>query len=556
MQRVHSRRSEASEAEMDGIAEQELAKLQRQYRIMEGDRRAYGEESQNVIKKQRDTIQWLQKENEELMKDNRLAGSNQNQSKDNTNTSTLAELLDKEETYADEIDEVKTDINDLNAQTRVMEKKISQQRKNMGGVHMSHARYKQTKKHISVLENRLDQASKKFNASLAENWKLRERIDNQKVERSTFEARCKKLDNKIVEVKRQISEVIEASTAAYDARDEAQAKMLALKEKNDKDLAQYNTEFKELVRIIEHDRKLKEFMRVKGEERADMLEGELSSRKKKKDEKDKVDKADETIESYEAAFHKIKEATEIEDTDLLVNKFIEVEDRNFALFNYVNEQNNDIEKLQEEIAEAKADIEKFKSEGVEMEAERKAILKNKEEKLNAATEKGDQFDGQYKHTKKILEQLKTGIDSLFNKINCDRSAIENLLGSKEGITDNNMMQFLGIIEQRTNELLQVQAFQLTKDTEKEDPSPPVGLLGQGPQPGVVGVSIVPPSTGDDYDSDTSTGSDDDQRPMTQQELKNRIMKGITKREAHPKKTNHPSSATSDKATSRKKKAAK
>ncbi len=33
-------------------AEQELAKLQRQYRIIEGDRRAYSEETQNQIRKQ------------------------------------------------------------------------------------------------------------------------------------------------------------------------------------------------------------------------------------------------------------------------------------------------------------------------------------------------------------------------------------------------------------------------------------------------------------------------------------------------------------------------
>ena len=36
---------------------------------------------------------------------------------------------------------------------------------------------------------------------------------------------------------------------------------------------------------------------------------------------------------------------------MLVNRFIEVEDRNFALFNYVNEQNNQVETLQEKIIE-------------------------------------------------------------------------------------------------------------------------------------------------------------------------------------------------------------
>ena len=50
-------------------------------------------------------------------------------------------------------------------------------------------------------------------------------------------------------------------------REEAQAKILLLKEKADKDLAQHNADMKELVRIIDHDRKLKEFMTTKGKER-------------------------------------------------------------------------------------------------------------------------------------------------------------------------------------------------------------------------------------------------------------------------------------------------
>ena len=56
-----------------------------------------------------------------------------------------------------------------------------------------------------------------------------------------------------------------------------------------------------------------------------------------------------SVESYEAAFQRIKEISGEEDLDLLVNHFIEVEDKNFALFNYVNEQNNRIEMLQEHI---------------------------------------------------------------------------------------------------------------------------------------------------------------------------------------------------------------
>ena len=63
---------------------------------------------------------------------------------------------------------------------------------------------------------------------------------------------------------------------------------------------------------------------------------------------------------------------------MLVDIFIEVEDKNFASFNYVNELNNEIEMLQEGIAGIEDDIEQFKMESVELEQQRKNILKQLE----------------------------------------------------------------------------------------------------------------------------------------------------------------------------------
>lgn len=51
-----------------------------------------------------------------------------------------------------------------------------------------------------------------------------------------------------------------------------------------------------------------------------------------------------------------------------------------------------------------------------------------------------------------------GIDSVFSKIGCDSTAITELLGGHAGVTESNLLQYLGLIEQRTNELLQLQAF--------------------------------------------------------------------------------------------------
>ena len=65
-------------------------------------------------------------------------------------------------------------------------------------------------------------------------------------------------------------------------------------------------------------------------------------------EKKKANQSD-SVETYEEAYERIRAITGEEDMDLIVEKFVEVEDRNFANFNFVNEQNNEIESLQEKI---------------------------------------------------------------------------------------------------------------------------------------------------------------------------------------------------------------
>jgi len=91
---------------------------------------------------------------------------------------------------------------------------------------------------------------------------------------------------------------------------------------------------------------------IQGQERTE--DAQLVAWRQKRDAAEaerKKENQEDSVESYERAFHRIKEITGEDDLDLLVNKFIEVEDRNFALFNYVNEQNNEIEMLQEQIAQ-------------------------------------------------------------------------------------------------------------------------------------------------------------------------------------------------------------
>ena len=61
-----------------------------------------------------------------------------------------------------------------------------------------------------------------------------------------------------------------------------------------------------------------------------------------------------------------------------------------------------------------------------------------------------------------MNAILLGIGSLFKKIGCDRGQIDHLLQSHEGVTEDNMIKYLGIIEERTNELLTAQATIIAK----------------------------------------------------------------------------------------------
>lgn len=156
------------------------------------------------------------------------------------------------------------------------------------------------------------------------------------------------------------------------------------------------------------------------------------------------------------------QVTGITDIDKLVSGFIKIEDENFAQFNYVNELYTENEALQEEIREKKSDMAEMNKASTQADKRRKEIFSLLEERFTEVASKRQKIQERYKREKKILDQLKPKIDVLFKSIKCNRSAITDLLGNTAGLTDSNVMSFLGIVEQRTNELLQGHSIQKLK----------------------------------------------------------------------------------------------
>ena len=225
--------------------------------------------------------------------------------------------------------------------------------------------------------------------------------------------------------------------------------------------------------------------------------------------------------------------------------FLEAEEKNFSLFNYVNELNSDIEKLEMQISDTKIEIEKYKGQGVSTDTQRKQILRNLEDKLERTEQKTKEYNKSYNDAMGTINHLKTGIHSIFSRIGCGTGSTEEMLGN-QGVTESNMMQYLGLIEQRTSEILQLyaQSQQLGdqatvgvgadhgENSKKKESGVSPKRPYQGIQAERVGVKqkahaklTVNPPAFEDFSDDDESDREDDERPLTRDELKRKWERG-------------------------------
>merc|ERR1719506_346550 len=183
---------------------------------------------------------------------------------------------------------------ELEARAKLEEKQDTMQRKifsvreelgRRGGVNAATENSQAVAKQIRVLENRLDNGLQKFNEAVATNKQLRDQIDGLRRERVVFDNIYRKLENELQQKKKEMANIIEQANAAYEARDSAQAQMAALKQQADKEHQEFEKEWKELGRLIENDKKMKEFMRQRHRQQGSEQRGDLTQ-----DQEDKMKK--------------------------------------------------------------------------------------------------------------------------------------------------------------------------------------------------------------------------------------------------------------------------
>ena len=313
-------------------------------------------------------------------------------------------------------------------------------------------------KQVRVLENRLDKALIKYNEALSRNKSLRSNIDDLRREKNVYDGIYKKLERDLNDKKRVMADIIEMSNQSYEARDQSEHEIELIKRQMREREELWEAELKQL------NQKLASFERVQRlmaeDYRGGMDMEEEAALKKKVNaggwklgaaKAQVADKKDQN-ESYEEMFLRIRQVTKITDIDVVVDTFIEAEDRNFSLFNYVNELTMEVEKLEEAIGEHQAELEKELDDDSNMNTRSKKIIKGLEDKLVKTEAKAEHYEAKLRQITEEMDVTYNVVESLFSRLGCEQLANTEILGSG-GVGESNIMLYLGVIEQRTNDVM-------------------------------------------------------------------------------------------------------
>lgn len=85
-----------------------------------------------------------------------------------------------------------------------------------------------------------------------------------------------------------------------------------------------------------------------------------------------------------------------------------MEDKNFALFNYVKELTTQINTLQDQIADVKKEIRRFEEQGVKLESQRQKLADSLERKRTQTDHTATEYQDKTQTTRKVLDQCRIG----------------------------------------------------------------------------------------------------------------------------------------------------
>lgn len=469
-----------------------------------------------------------------------------------SNVSYLAEQIESLQQQGDmytkklEVERRRND--ELDKKIQRAQKKLLDAQKSVGGLNSARDGLVSRAKNLRTLENRLEKVLIKYNETQNTNKMLRQTIQNLRMEKQGQMQILERLKKDLSKKLQNVKAVVENQSIATDTRDNAVRKREILLQEMAEEAEEFSTEYEDRRLELSEEQELGKQLQARqltksspstneiregyqlgnmsvGQEkvvRAGSNKAYWSIAKKEVDLK----RQSERLLKIEEAWNKIMEETQINSIEEIVAEFIRTEEENFSMFNMINELNRDMEHLEVENGLLKQKVADMKGDdGVpdnrqHMKAELEKQIKAQQARAGVCQEHIDQVS-------QVLGTFKEEILSIFNKVGCNDEALGQQLSSA-GVTEMNILQFLGIIEERISELVQIQQF--NRDRREMSAKAEVPLDDTGSKPVTPRSNKMP--TGIPLISDIISDDDEDEdenanvKPISVHEAMDRMEKKI------------------------------
>ncbi|KAI5631382.1 coiled-coil domain-containing protein 63 [Phthorimaea operculella] len=525
----------ADDMEMEKIAEDELSKLQRQFRVMEIDRANVTSSVQPTLRVQRNIIRTLNAELDKIMMELKLTKSTSNVMDSVRTRDKLVALLKDHEKCSAEVREYRGTIQELDFLLLQVQKEIKGLKSKGVGADIGIMNPLTNQIAISQLENRRDTAMKKFNTVNSENFKMRLEIDRLLRDRQFFNNLWKTQIKRLMDGKAQILELVEAAITTYDQREEWCNKLDALKEKAAVDYRKHclgenlsflrqffnnlwKTQIKRLMdgkaQILElveaaittydqreewcnkldalkekaavdyrkHCLEVRELQRqldhsLKLEEFLRTKGTVRLTAADAKAEAKRLEQQEEEMRAYNNYVNildAIKEFAGEDDVDKLIQEFNRREEENYALFNYINEVNTELKTLNDSVRVLNDCIaeENAKHQAkLQKQQDSMETLKATLEEKRAATQSSRDT---FERSKEVLGGLLQRVQTLALSSECDSLPLLRLLGKHIDINETNARLYIKSLEMKVLEMVELIKIDeaLTRAAEAKERTPP------------------------------------------------------------------------------------
>ncbi|XP_039654819.1 coiled-coil domain-containing protein 63-like [Perca fluviatilis] len=349
-------------------------------------------------------------------------------------------LQEENDQYKKLISQQKDNWDSLDKEVTVSESRILEMLTVPGGILKQQGEHGRLRKHIRVLENKLNQDTVKFDELLCNNMDYRKQIAHLLQQKGLWCNIEKKFNRQLAAQQNITEELGERVNLAFSQRSEDEIRMLEMRECIEVETVNFTNRRMKLKTIIAHDTKWQTFMETKFQEIIPLEEDEDSKKRKKQQQYENGVKK---LEMYMQGHSTLVQVTGKGELRHISNMFIQNEQKNFAYISYINELHNRRNMLKNCTDKMKSDILFLEEENKGHDEQIKSLLKDLESELEKYSCLSDSLEKQCAVVQRTRDQLTTAISGLLDKIMQDVVIVNS----------DNIVHFTSILEESISNML-------------------------------------------------------------------------------------------------------